>query len=176
MRQITEIVVGAFMRGESAKVSNTRTNGIKLWLHGKLIAQNIDGSIHITTGDHNTRTTRERLNGIDGVHVRIKGGNLYLNDVEWNGYWVNIDTLQQITDEPEFDVTSEWCNDSYIKPIYSVMHEHNFKKAKQTIAKLSGMVISCRIIETDTAGVYRPNYFVVVMPKDYERVLKLLKL
>lgn len=38
MRQITEQVVGAFMRGESAKLKNTRTNGTRLWLHENLIA------------------------------------------------------------------------------------------------------------------------------------------
>jgi hypothetical protein len=141
----------------------------------------------------------DRLNGITGVHVKKRNGRLYLNGIEWGGDWtyiswfngysgasdddddddefsVNITSFVEPEVEPEFDVTSEWNKKGYIKPIYSVFHSNDFSEAKGVIKNLKDNSIPCRIVETDTAGVYRPNYFVVVQPEKIDVSLKLLLL
>lgn len=89
MRKITREAVWAFRNCEPRKLGNTWV-GYKggLWsmvLHGNRIAWYESGERHITTAGWRTHTTCERLNGLDGVSVYIKGGKLYLNGKEWDG-------------------------------------------------------------------------------------------
>lgn len=196
MRQITEKVVGAFLRGEACSLKNTRTDGRHLWLFDNLIATNTPNiGMHITTAGYDTQTTLDRLNGITGVYVKKRNGQLYLNGRPWDGCWTYVSwfnahngvfdaddvesevphIVENITEtEPEFDVTSEWNKKGYIKPIYSVFHSNDYSEAKGVIKNLKDNSIPCRIVETDTAGVYRPNYFVVVQPEKIDVSLKLL--
>lgn len=91
MRQITRDIVAAFMNHETKRISNSRTDGNDLFLHGNVIARHRpDGSIAITTSGWNTPTTRERLNGLPGVKVYVRSHQLYLNDRPWDGTWVEV--------------------------------------------------------------------------------------
>jgi hypothetical protein len=67
-------------------------------LHGNLIASKSTTKGHTTLMvslcGWNTLTTRERLNGIDGVHVTTKNGQAYLNGYKWNGDAVNPATFK----------------------------------------------------------------------------------
>ena len=91
MRQITRDIVAAFMNREEKRIGNSHTRGEFLYLHGNAIAcHNADGTIEVTTAGWNTPTTRERLNGIPGVKVYVRRGQLYLNDQPWDGNWARI--------------------------------------------------------------------------------------
>ena len=65
MRKITSDIKQAFERGESLKIGNTRTDGTSVFLHGnEIIRRDINGLVFATLAGYNTRTTRERVNGI----------------------------------------------------------------------------------------------------------------
>lgn len=91
MRQITEQAVRAFEQGRNFKQSNTEVKvdntGKYMYLFGNLIVRQYNGaqnSLEITLCGYNTQTTRERLNGLWGVNIKTKKGQLYLNDKEIN--------------------------------------------------------------------------------------------
>ena len=65
MRKVTERIKKAFEQGTSLKIGNTRTDGTSVFLHGnEIIRRDINGLVFATLAGHNTRTTRERINGI----------------------------------------------------------------------------------------------------------------
>jgi len=94
MRKITSIATSKFITSQNFKLANTEVfiqNGCtKLALHGNTIAKHREGVVQITTAGWRTRTTFERLNGIPGVRVNTKKGELYLNGEVWNGSWIQI--------------------------------------------------------------------------------------
>ena len=71
MRKVTQQIKQAFEQGKSLKVSNTRTDGQTVWLHGNaIIMRDPDGLVRWSLAGWNSPTTRERVNGIAnaGVH------------------------------------------------------------------------------------------------------------
>lgn len=89
-RKVTQQIVSAFIAGEQIKVSNTSTDGNKLYLHGHLIAEKRDGELWITNAGWTSNVTKERLNGLPGVSIAQKNFTWFLNGKEWNGQWVNV--------------------------------------------------------------------------------------
>ena len=101
MRKITKESIKAFYNREPFKKSNMiveNKEGItKLKLHNNTIAKlDENNELFITTADWNTRTTRERLNGLSGVRLGTKKGQLYLNNIPWNGKLTNIKDYENI--------------------------------------------------------------------------------
>lgn len=99
MRKITELAIQAFNAKESFSLGNTTVSidnvigGVEseLRLHGNIIAKCLlNGELFISTCGWNTPTTKERLNGLSGVSVSTKKGQLYLNGKAWDGEWVNV--------------------------------------------------------------------------------------
>lgn len=95
MRKITQESVEAFNNREFFKKANmevvVEAYHTELKLHGNTIAtKNLDGKIDITNAGWKSQTTKERLNGIDGVHIQQKKGVWYLNGEEWDGKWKTI--------------------------------------------------------------------------------------
>jgi hypothetical protein len=100
MRKITEEAMDPFLNCNVFKKSNTEVciqYNLGEWisilkLFGNTIAElNHDTRmLKITTAGYNTRTTRERLNGLPGVSVVSKQGQMYLNGEEWDGSWQTI--------------------------------------------------------------------------------------
>jgi hypothetical protein len=95
MRKITEEAVKAFINRKRFKKNNTEVYigefTTLLFLFSNAIAIKYDdGSIEITTCGWNTRTTIERLNGIDGVSIRKTKKQLYLNNEPWDGTLIKI--------------------------------------------------------------------------------------
>lgn len=97
MRKITQEMARAFYNGENMSSGNTQVKGGQIFLHGNKIAeyQSIfanDGNtnINITLAGWNTPTTRERLNGLQGVRVHTRKGQAYLNGKAWGGEWVTV--------------------------------------------------------------------------------------
>jgi len=95
MRKITEESIKAFMDGKRFKKRNTEVckgefSTLLILFSNTIAIKHDDGSIEIKTCGWNTPTTRERLNGIPGVHVRSLKKQLYLNDQKWDGTLIRI--------------------------------------------------------------------------------------
>ena len=188
MRQITRDIVRAFENRQSLKIDNSRTDGTSLWLFGNRIAEWRGDGLWITNAGWDSRTTNERLNGLTGVHVRKQRGSLLLNNLYWDGRWTHVDTwnnmggiayepdsvAEENVPEIEFDVTSEWMEAGYSRPLYSIYHtlvEGDLEAVEQVLNEGG---IPNRRMESDTTGVYQPNYFIVVRPEDVVRASSIL--
>lgn len=188
MRQITRKIVGAFERREPLTIDNSRTDGRSLWLFGNRIAEWRGDGLWISNAGWDSRTTNERLNGLTGVHVRKHRGTLLLNDRVWDGRWVHVDAWndgieyvgggsvrEENVQERDFDVTSEWMHEfGYSKPVHSVFHTLVEANLEAVEHRLNEAGIPSRRMESDTEGMYKPNYFIVVYPEDVERALNIL--
>ena len=84
-------VIEAFKEKKAKKLSNTESTGKELVLFGNTIAEWRNNDIWITSAGWKTATTRDRLQ-ILGARLKQKQGIWYLNDVEWSGNWIKIDT------------------------------------------------------------------------------------
>jgi len=98
----------------------------------------------------------------------------------WGGEWVQVNTFghewQAVETEPEqveFDITSEWTG-RYSRPVHAVYHTHEVSELERVEELLRASDIPNRRMESDTAGEYKPNHFVVVLPADVERAKMLI--
>lgn len=86
MRKITQEAVDAFYNKKYYKKNNTRIEiedgNPSMFLHGHCIAKIKNGKLFINHQNWETRTTRERLNGLNNVHIRINKGSFILNEKE----------------------------------------------------------------------------------------------
>ena len=170
MRKITEQVVGAFERRQSKKVGNTETDGTSLWLFGNKIAEYREGGMWITNAGWSSPTTKERLNGIYGVHITQKKGEWFLNGHRWDGEWIclnDLTLLEAQANEPEFDTTMEWV-ETYSKPKYAVFHTNREEELEYIESILKVMGTPTRRMYSDTEGRYKPNHFIVVPVAEFE--------
>ena len=89
MRKITEQAVQAFNNNQSFNNSNTSVEvnceGTFLMLFGNTIAGNDSEGFWISLAGYNTKTTKERLNGLDDVSIYTSKAQLQLNDFNWDG-------------------------------------------------------------------------------------------
>ena len=100
MRQITQNALAAFYNGKPFKRGNTEVEvfidsgllrkTVSLKLHGNTIAELRNGKLTISNGGWSSNTTKERLNGLTGVHIQQKDFTWYLNGEAWNGNWIRI--------------------------------------------------------------------------------------
>ena len=68
MRQETQKIMSAFLRGQKASAARTNTDGRSVWLHGNKIAQRSEGDfVDFSLAGWPTVTTRERINGMLNV-------------------------------------------------------------------------------------------------------------
>ena len=101
MRKITKESIKAFYNREPFKKSNTIVENVEgvtiLKLHNNTIAKlDENNELFITTAAWNTRTTRERLNGLSEVRLGTSKGQLYLNNIPWDGKLINIREYENI--------------------------------------------------------------------------------
>lgn len=97
MRKITKEIVAAFMKRETKKIGNSRTDGTTLFLHDNAIAKwDAEGRLWVTNAGWWSTTTKERLNGLPGVELYQKDFTWYLNGWRWNGQWVRIRQPYQV--------------------------------------------------------------------------------
>lgn len=177
MRQITEKICSAFENRRTLKIDNSETDGTNLWLFGNKIAKWTENGISITNAGWSSKTTKERLNGLTGVHITQKKGEWYLNGHRWDGEWVclnDLTLLEEQANEPDFDMTSEWVG-TYSKPNYAVFHTHVEEELQQIEQGLNYLGIHTRRMYSDTQGMYRPNHFVVVPVADFKRAKTLIQ-
>lgn len=99
-RQITIDAVRAFNNNYKFKRSNTEVKILKsegstfqteLRLHGNLIAYKNNTGVYLSTCGWHSVTTKERLNGLSGVHIEQKNYIWYLNGNAWNGETVKLE-------------------------------------------------------------------------------------
>lgn len=97
MRKITEQAINAFYANKKWKKANTSVelnyeyDEVILKLHNNIIAyKDTNGDLWIKTCGWNTPTTRDRLNGLNGVCVKSIKGQLFLNGKKWDGKLINI--------------------------------------------------------------------------------------
>jgi hypothetical protein len=90
MRKVTRQAVQAFYNNVNFRSGNTTVENGKLYLHGNLIAKKENGNVYISNAGWQSNTTKERLNGLSGVHISQKNLVWYLNGKEWNGQWTKI--------------------------------------------------------------------------------------
>jgi hypothetical protein len=85
-------VVRAWENGNSCKTGNTWTDGDTVYLFGKSIIKRENGKVFIRTAGYPTKTTKDRLNKLDGVQVHTSRGVLYLNGEVWENHeeWTEI--------------------------------------------------------------------------------------
>jgi hypothetical protein len=89
-KKITKESVSAFLNRYEFKKSNmavTIENGITyLKLFGnKIAALESDGKMWVSNAGWSTNTTKERLNGLPGVHIVQKDWGWFLNGMAWDG-------------------------------------------------------------------------------------------
>ena len=87
MRKVTAQLVGYFLARKAGSAGNSHSDGDAMYLHGNKIAEFRDDRLWITNAGWSTNTTKERLNGLPGVHVQQKNFAWYLNDKPWDGSW-----------------------------------------------------------------------------------------
>lgn len=100
MRKITQESIEAFLAEREFDKQNMsvavrpwqseKVNSVILMLHGNPIARYPVGDFQgmmICDGNHQTATTKERLNNLPGVSVNQKAGQWYLNGEKWAGHW-----------------------------------------------------------------------------------------
>jgi len=97
MRKITQQAVAAFNNAESFKSGNTKVivkpNVTVLLLFNNEIAYKYNDpekNLSITNAGWESNTTKERLNGLDGVSIQQKAGIWYLNGKEWEGELIDV--------------------------------------------------------------------------------------
>ena len=193
MRQITQKIAEAFHNRQALKIDNTHTDGTSLWLFNNKIAQWGPDGLYITTAGWNSKTTRERLNGLLGVGVYSSRGQLLLNGHPWNGSWINVDYHNELhegipfegTTAPmivqaavpiveEFDVTSEWLKIGYSRPLYAVFETLDERKIDNVERMLKDEGITTKRMQSDTVGQYKVNYFLVAKPNERAKAIELL--
>ena len=184
MRLITKRICEAFRVGVSLRIDNSYTDGTSLFLFGNKIAEYRNNGLWITNAGWQSRTTMERLNGIAGVMVIQRNHQWYLNGEAWDGNWIHVSSMRQEvmpseSNEDEyvdFDMTFEWISrEGYSKPCYAVFHTTNQSELDPVEKALNDNGIKTRRAESDTNGVYKINYFIVVLPTDYKKSLSLTK-
>ena len=183
MRQTTRRIVDAFMLGKNLKLGNSRTLNDAIYLHNNKIAEWREGVLWISNAGWFSRTTKDRLNGLSGVYIRQENYQWYLNGELWDGNWTRINLYMisrnavnnsNNTNEPEFDLTSTWVTSngySYARPNYAIWHSNNKATLESIERGLRELGVQSRRYESDTHGVWRPNYFIVVRPEDFHRSL-----
>lgn len=94
MRKISEEAANALIFGSSYNKSNTKVikviGGTRMFLHGNLIAEKINGVLRITNDGWFSRTTKDRLNALPNVYIEQIKGRWILNGNSWDGKWIQI--------------------------------------------------------------------------------------
>lgn len=198
MKQVTIDVVSAFMNGRAKKVSNTQTDGQSLWLFGNKIAEHRADGLYITNCGWTSKTTKERLNGIDGVRINQSKGKWYLNGEEWNGEWkkVNSNTPPAVdTDKVGtlFDTTQKWVASDgwrgYNEPIYAVCGANDTgtwddspcpsdvceRELMDAINVIKNKGIPTKVITCESSNVFCVHRYVIVPPKYVDKAREIVR-
>ena len=98
MRAITRDAIRAFCNNYKFKRDNTEIRIIErdnytiteMRLHGNVIAEKMPSGFYISTCGWSTNTTKERLNGFNGVNIVQRNYEWFLNGEHWNGQRIKV--------------------------------------------------------------------------------------
>ena len=99
MRQETQKIMSAFLKGEKASAQRTNTDGYSVWLHGNLIAERGKSKLWFTLADWPTVTTRDRINGL----LELSGSDYRVFQKNGTQFLTNGETVRELGD-------SEWVS------------------------------------------------------------------
>ena len=90
MRKITRDAHYAFFNRQEFKRDNTEVKqydevSASLFLHGHEIAWMDETGTYINACGYKTNTTKERLNGLLGIHIQQKNWDWFVNGEPWDG-------------------------------------------------------------------------------------------
>lgn len=99
MKKITELAARAFINRKPFRRANTWTDGTTLYLHGNVIARWDNGILQIRSAGWETKTTKERLNGVLSLlnlpRITQKNYTWYVGDMPWTSSYLFIPIKQQ---------------------------------------------------------------------------------
>jgi len=192
MRKITDEAVGAFLRGQSYKGSNTQTDGRSLWLHFNKIAEHRQDGLWITDCGWPTNVTGARLRALPGVNLSrktVNGEKVWtLNGEQWDGTWRKVnDNVPPVVNDSVvgslFDLTTKWVSSGGYRgstqPVYAVcgandtgtwsgspcpsgVSEAEIRAAYNAI-KAAGIPV--KKVTHETSNVFCVAHYVVVPPR-----------
>ena len=99
MRQETQKIMSAFLKGEKASAQRTHTDGYSVWLHGNLIAERGKSKLWFTLAGWPTVTTRDRINGL----LELRGSDSRVFQKNGIQFLANGETVRELGD-------SEWVS------------------------------------------------------------------
>ena len=100
MRQETQKIMSAFLRGQKASAARTNTDGHNVWLHGNKIAQRSEGDfVDFSLAGWPTVTTRDRVNGL----LELSGSDYRVLQKNGTQFLTNGETVRELGD-------SEWVS------------------------------------------------------------------
>ena len=111
MRKISRLASIALMNRRKFKQINTEVEvhvdgSATMKLFGNTIAAHSkDGILSIGDGDHQSVTTKERLNALPHVSIYQRNYQWYLNDEKWDGGWIVVHDPTPTT--PQDDTVEE---------------------------------------------------------------------
>lgn len=189
MNKTTQKICTAFQKGEVKREGNTFTDGKCIYLFDNAIAEHREDGLYVTNAGWFTRTTKERLNGIQGVNVSQSKGIWYLNGEEWGGEWIRVNNDKPpVVDmksqgnawnySKKYVSTDAWRG--YEEPMYAVCGANDTgmwsdSPCKSDIAKseldaakleLQKLRIQTKLITCETSNLFCVHHYLIVRPKD----------
>lgn len=130
-RKITTCSIEAFVKGQRFHRQNMevqvrpfqtdKDDSVILLLHGNPIARYVKSSglstLQVCDGNHQTVTTKERLNGLPGVSVHQKAGQWYLNGEKWDGSWTHMGDVMIVKRVGNRRYSAEYPHAAGLKPV-----------------------------------------------------------
>jgi hypothetical protein len=192
MRQITSEIIEAFQSGTPLRKSNSFTDGKALYLFDNLIAEHRAEGLYITNAGWFSKTTKDRLNGLRGVDIRVSKGKWFLNGNEWDGTWTKVNTSTPPTVDEEaagniWDMSKSWVSTDgmrgYEQPAYAVCGANDtgmwddspcrsdIAEAELTAVKkaLSKAKIQTKLMTCESSNVFCVHHYLIVRPKDIQK-------
>lgn len=198
MRQVTKEITEAFLSGKAKKINNTTTDGKSLFLFGNKIAEHREDGLYITNCGWFSKTTKERLNGIEGVRIYQAKKKWYLNGNEWDGDWIKVnDNTPPKVDESKvgglFDLSTRWIKTD----AWRGYHEYNYavcgandtgmcedspcpsnvraKEIGDAVSVLKSKGIPTKVVVAETSNVFCVHFYVIVPPKYHDTAKQIVK-
>jgi hypothetical protein len=193
----------AFLQGRAVKYGNTISTGDVLLLFNNPIAKWQDGHLWISNGGYESengatgsKTTKKYLNELPSVRLYQSKFKWYLNGVEWDGSWIQLDvvapTIDQASRAKAFDLSKTYVKTDgwrgYEQPTYAVAGANDTgmwedspcrsdvaqSELQAIMAMLSKSGIKTKVVTCETSNVFCVHHYVVPTIGGYEKAKELV--
>lgn len=106
-------IVRAFFEGRKRSISNFATDGVRLFVHGNLVAEKRDAGLYITDAGWQTQLTKNMLNEVmyQGFGAYgLEGGLIW----QAKGWWVS--PFDPVSGLPVTELKTKWPGEAILKP------------------------------------------------------------